>query len=461
MRTRRTRAPGLLRREGNRPANEVGCIHGGVAKGVKTHDDGSGGDRQRRVSGRRFLIVYAQPSLWSMGEGIGAGSFSRTPRALAERGHEVHVVLPTEPRQPAVDRMDGGVAFHRYEAGMLFRPGTGPLPVRLASRLWTYLAYQSSGTRAAMEVARRVLPDLVISFGTYEAPVARRVAKRLGIPNVTRLFGNSLSLTLDDPIRFHLNFPEVRAFTTPCARLILTNDGACGREVAKRCGVPEGRLVHLRNGLDFDRFRPGSPVSSVWEDLGLSQGAPLLLTVTRLAPEKKLDRLIDAMPALLKRVPSAVAVLLGEGPEREALEARARVLGLQSSVLMPGAVPSADLPRWYRSASVVLSLLDRTNASNPVFEAMACEGCVVALDAGMTRELVVPDQTGVLLAGEDLGMLGEILADLLGDEERRRRLGVAARAHVRALLLDPPARMDQEVEILLQVIEEHEREGHR
>jgi glycosyltransferase involved in cell wall biosynthesis len=104
----------------------------------------------------------------------------------------------------------------------------------------------------------------------------------------------------------------------------------------------------------------------------------------------------------------------------------------------------------------VLSLLDRTNASNPVFEAMACERCVVALDTGMTRDLVIPDQTGVLLAHGDLPNLGEGLAELLEDEERRSRIGAAARKHVRSLLLDPPARMDQEVDILLQVIGESE-----
>jgi glycosyltransferase involved in cell wall biosynthesis len=124
---------------------------------------------------------------------------------------------------------------------------------------------------------------------------------------------------------------------------------------------------------------------------------------------------------------------------------------------MPGAVANRDLPAWYRSASIVLSLLDRTNASNPVFEGMACERCVVALDAGTTRELVIDGHTGVLVAPDDLPGLGATLADLVLDPERRTRLGKAARSHVRTLLLDPPARMDQEIAILLQVIEEGSR----
>ena len=403
---------------------------------------------------RCFLIVYAQANFWSMGEGVGAGSFWRTPRALAERGHEVHIVHPGPSDQPAGIEVRDGVHLHRYPSSSEFVLPMAPLPVRLAKRVWIYSTYQRIGFRTAMKVAREVRPDIVLAFGTFEAPVARKVAQAIGAPNVTRLFGNSLSLTLHDPLRFHLNFPEVRAFRTPCARLILTNDGADGEAVARRCGVPPERFVHLRNGLDFEMFKPGPADRGIFAGLGLSEETPLLITVTRLAYEKKLERLIDAMPDLLARAPKAVAVLIGEGPERPRLEARARELGVAHAVRMPGAVANRDLPAWYRSAAIVLSLLDRTNASNPVFEGMACERCVVALDAGTTRELVKDGQTGVLVPTTELPRLGATLADLVLDPDRRARLGVAAREHVRSLLLDPPARMDQEIAILLRVIEE-------
>lgn len=406
---------------------------------------------------RRFLIVYAQSGFWSMGEGIGAGSFWRTPRALVERGHEVHFVLPAPLGQAGGHVERDGLHLHFYASPIDFVLPMAPLPVRLAKRFSVHSTYQRIGLRSAMAVAEEIRPDIVLAFGTFEAPVAYKVARAIGVPNVTRLFGNSLSLTLGDPIRFHLNFPEVRAFKTPCARLILTNDGADGEKVARRCGVPPDRFVHLRNGLDFEMFKPGAADPAVFERLGLAAGTPILMTVTRLAFEKKLERVIDAMPVLLARAPNAVAVLVGEGPERSRLETRAQELGVAHAVLMPGAVANRDLPAWYRSAAIVLSLLDRTNASNPVFEAMACERCVVALDTGTTGDLIVDGQTGVLVRPRDLGGLGATLADLVLDLDRRARLGAAARAHVRSLLLDPAARMDQEVAILLQVIEEARR----
>ena len=206
---------------------------------------------------RRFMIVYAQSGFWSMGDGTGAGSFWRTPRALVERGHEVHMVLPAAARQQGGLEERDGIRLHRYPSKIDFVLPYAFLPVRIAARAWIYGAYQRIGTRSAMAVAREIGPDMILAFGTFEAPVAYKVARVLGVPNVTRLFGNSLSLTLNDSIRFRLNFPEVRAFRTPCARLILTNDGADGEAVARRCGVPAERFVHLRNGLDFEMFKPG------------------------------------------------------------------------------------------------------------------------------------------------------------------------------------------------------------
>lgn len=408
--------------------------------------------------GRRVLVLYADTTFWSMGEGGGAGAFSRTPRAMAEHGYEVHLVLPAGNGTSAGVEDFHGVSLHRFRASTNYHPRMGSLVVRLAARLHSYLAYQVDGYRAAMTVARRHPPDVVIAFGAYEVPVARRIARRLGVPNVTRIFGTGLALTMRNPIKYYLNFPEVIAFHTPCARMILTNDGADGERVAQHCRVPRDRFHHLRNGLDFTLFAPGAEAQHVRSRVGAPPGVPLLMTVSRLSYEKKLERLIDAMPAVLARVPRAIAVLVGEGPERPGLEARARQLGVEHALRFPGAVPNAELPAWYRTADVVLSLLDRTNAGNPVFEAMACGRSVVALDVGTARDVVLHDRTGVLLPVSELPRLGDAIADLILDEPRRRRYEAAARPHIRGLLLDPDARMEQEIEILMQVLREH-REG--
>ncbi|MCC7143386.1 MAG: glycosyltransferase [Candidatus Eisenbacteria bacterium] len=412
----------------------------------------------------KVLAIYALPSFWSMGEGKGATAFSRTLEALARAGHQVDVSLPAEPAEPS--EADGrakepgagspsrtsliesfaGCALHRTSTRRSFLPDANlPLLQRLWSRWENWRAYQSWGYAAAVDRARAVRPDLVLALGVFEAPVARRLAVELGVANATRLFGNNLSLNLGDPLRYYANFPEIAAFRTRTQLLLLTNDGANGAEVVRRCRVDPGVFHHLRNGLEFDRFAPGPRETAIRTRLGLAPGDPLLITVTRLADEKKLERAIATLKGLRDRYPGARLALLGDGPERATLERAAEAMQVSAQVDFVGAVHQAELPEWYRSADFVLSLLDRTNASNPVFEAMACARVVAALDVGTTREVVQAGRTGVLLRTEDLPQLGAMLAALFADRLRMEQMGRAAHDHIRTLLVDPATRLAQEV----------------
>ncbi|MBD3237006.1 MAG: glycosyltransferase, partial [Candidatus Eisenbacteria bacterium] len=204
----------------------------------------------------------------------------------------------------------------------------------------------------------------------------------------------------------------------------------------------------LRNGVDGTLFTPGPRPRALLERLRLPEDAFVLLTATRLHSEKRLDRTLRALAQLRARVPSAVAILLGEGAERARLMALAHKLGIADAVRLPGAVPHHELPDWYRLSDLVLSLLDRTNASNPVVEAMACECCVVARDVGATGELVRDGETGVLLLPGQEDRLAEQLAELAAAPERRAEIGRAARRLALHLCGSVRERMQREVDII-------------
>jgi teichuronic acid biosynthesis glycosyltransferase TuaC len=342
-----------------------------------------------------------------------------------------------------------GFLLHHFPARRGFVPSADlPLVPRLRDRLDCWLRFQRWGERAAGRLAAAFPPDLVLGMGHYEAPVARRVGRRLGVPNVTRLFGNTLSLTLHSPHRFCANFPEVIALRTPADLVILNDDGADGEAVARRLRVPRDRFVHLRNGVDFARFRSGPPSAQLRQKLGIPDGRFMLMTGTRLAREKRLERAIVGLRDLIALGVDAILVLPGDGPERTRLEAEARAAGVADRVLFPGPVRQEEMAEWYRTADIFLSLLDRTNAANPVFEAMACGCPVVALDAGTTRAVVRDGETGVVISPHDLPRLGHVLRDLLTDGERRRRMGAAAVATIPTLVMNLRERLDYEARLV-------------
>jgi glycosyltransferase involved in cell wall biosynthesis len=408
----------------------------------------------------RVLVIYAQSVFWSMGEGRGAAIFTRLPEAIAMRGHEVRVCLPSVQAGTAgglLGLADGlpagepyhGFLLHHFPTRRGFVPRADlPLVPRLRDRIDCWVRFQHWGERSAGALAAAFPPDLILGMGYYEAPVARKLARRLGVANVTRLFGNTLSLSLRSPLRFCANFPEVIALRTPADLVILNDDGASGEAVARQLRVPRDRFVHLRNGVDFARFHPGPPSAELRQKLGIRDGRFLLMTGTRLASEKKLERAIHGLRDLVALGMDAVLVLPGDGPERSRLESEARRAGVADRVLFPGPVQQEEMADWYRTADVFLSLLDRTNAANPVFEAMACGCPVVALDAGTTRAVVRDGETGIVLSFRDLPRLGPVLRDLLLDVDRRRRLGGAAAEAIPALVMNLRERLDYEARLV-------------
>ncbi len=402
----------------------------------------------------RILGLMPWREFWSMGRGAGATAFTRSPLALAAFGHTLHVLHPGGRGQSALADF-GGVRFHRFRAPEVFANPNQPLPGRLWSRFWRYHVFQAALHHHGLRLGRELRPDLVIAYDVMTAPAARRIARRLGVPLVGRYFGNTLSLGLHNRLRWQGNFMERIGFRVPVQAMILTNDGSPVLEALKRLRVDRAPIHFLRNGLPAEVFTPGPRPAGMLDRLRLPADAFVLMSVTRLHSEKRLDRMLRALALLRREVPGAVAILLGQGPERVALEALAARLGLGDAVRFPGAVKNVDLPDWYRLADVVVSLLDRTNASNPVFEAMACERCVVALDVGTTAQVVRDGETGLLVpAGDEAAVVSgvaEALCALARDPERCLSLGRRARPFILELCGTVETRMRREIGIIEEV----------
>jgi glycosyltransferase involved in cell wall biosynthesis len=279
----------------------------------------------------------------------------------------------------------------------------------------------------AMRVARRIEPDVVFGMGALGATTGRAVAVRLKIPNVTRLFGTSLHQFFGKPLRMALRYRERMAFRTPASYIVLCDDGSGGDEVARRLGVNGERFLFWRNGVDKPAFRGAIDRADVRTRLGAPPDGPLVLTVARLHPEKHVERLLAAAPRILAAHPDASFLIVGDGPERGRLAREANELGVERSVVFAGTVPQEELSEVYLAADVFVTLSDRTNAVNPLYEAMMAGLPVVALGTGRTAEFVLDDVNGVLLEPDELPLLAERINALLADDARRERLGREAR----------------------------------
>jgi glycosyltransferase involved in cell wall biosynthesis len=198
-------------------------------------------------------------------------------------------------------------------------------------------------------------------------------------------------------------------------------------EMLEKHRIGRCRLRAIPNGIDEKRFaateRPGGVSVLPGERREMVIG-----TVARLAPEKALDRLIDAFAVLRQVRPRTHLTIVGDGPERQRLEAQADRLKLGPAVTFLGHQNNvAHVVRQF-DMFVLPSITEGIPLA--LLEAMAAGLPAIATAVGGVPE-VVTDDTGVLVPSGDPRALLEAMVDLVDHPEKRLRLGASAAARVR------------------------------
>ena len=153
----------------------------------------------------------------------------------------------------------------------------------------------------------------------------------------------------------------------------------------------------------------------------------LILSVARLTKQKSVDTLIDA----LKHVPDARLTIIGDGPERAALEKQTLDANLQDRVEFPGALPQSDLPNHYAGCSVFVLPSIREGMGLVLAEALLCGAPVIAANSGGVTDIVKDGETGLLFPERDALALADAIEKLLNDRVLAARLAANGRAWVR------------------------------
>jgi glycosyltransferase involved in cell wall biosynthesis len=224
----------------------------------------------------------------------------------------------------------------------------------------------------------------------------------------------------DDPFRAGpFRFVE-QALARRAARIVTITD-ALRRFQIDRVGLSESKLVTIHYGLDEPPPAWGAnPPDDVAAD------ARVLLAICRLEYQKGLDVAVRALATVRARHSGVELVVLGEGPERPALEALARECGVKVHLL--GRVP--NVAAWLRRATLLVHPVRWEGFGLAVLEAMVAGVPVVASRVSSLPELVADGETGVLVAPDDPDVLAEAIDRVLASPEPFRAAG-ARRARER------------------------------
>jgi 1,2-diacylglycerol 3-alpha-glucosyltransferase len=260
----------------------------------------------------------------------------------------------------------------------------------------------------AYAVARELKLDIVHTQTEFSMGyIGKFVARQLKIPTV-----HTYHTMYEDYLHYvmngHLLRPYhvrqfMRAYLYHVSGVIAPSERTADSLLGYGIKTP---MAIIPTGVDLTQFKHAQN-DNLRASLGLAD-VPVLLSLSRVAYEKRIDRVVGAMPAILAQQPEAVLLVVGDGPAKADLEAQAETLGLGAHVRFIGEIDHDAVADYYRAADVFVSASDSESQGLTYIEALAAGRKVVACAGDYTQALLDDPAIGTTF-NTDAEMVHEVL----------------------------------------------------
>ncbi|HMU27065.1 MAG TPA: glycosyltransferase family 4 protein [Solirubrobacterales bacterium] len=370
---------------------------------------------------RILIVTWEYPPLI---EGGLARHVRKLSEALVGLGVEVHV-LTRGGEQATIEEEMAGVQIHR-----IVEPER---PTDLAEFVTWVERMNADMLAAGVELGDRFDFDLVHGHDWLVAGACDHLARRFNAPLVTTIHATEFGRHqgwVDKHPQSHIH--GVEKWIVNRSDRVIACSHFMREQIADIFGVEEGRISVIPNGIDPDDLPAEDPVELA--RLRAQFADPdenLVLLIGRLVYEKGFQLALEAMPAVIEKLPNTRFLVAGSGTHEAELHKQAKDLGLMEHGTFLGWIGDDVLHSLYRIAdlTVVPSIYEPFGLV--ALEAMASECPCIAADTGGLREVVPIEGAGLRFRASDPEHLAEAAIQVLGDPELSKRMIEEGLAHIR------------------------------
>lgn len=289
-------------------------------------------------------------------------------------------------------------------------------------------------SRAVQKVAIKTMVDIVCFGAAAPLGLLARGLRRTGVKRIVAIsHGHEVWWAKVFPFSF-----AMRQIGTSVDALTYLGEFT-KNEISKALSQPaRAAMVQLAPGIDIEHFSPERGESSLRAELNV-EGKKVIVSVGRLVKRKGQDRLIEALPSIRKAIPNAHLLFVGQGSYGKYLKNLVRKEGLAEAVTFVGRVRFADLPKYFCVGDLFampsrsrFAGLEVEGLGIVYLEASSCGIPVVAGDSGGAPDAVIEGKTGLVVDGNNVEEISQVIIDLLSNEELRKEMGKNGREWVLA-----------------------------
>lgn len=324
---------------------------------------------------------------------------------FVRRGHEVHLITAHLGRLTGVAEYD--VSFHTSLGPRLKRVLTADLNVDFVRKVRLVLRLR----RLVREIAPDILHLQTLYFPMYYAALAGFK------PMVVSTWDGDVIWT---PQRSWFHRAFVRQALQKADAVTVTSE-VMKNICLKHYSLPEEKIHEIRGyGPDLKQFYPGDKDRSLMRRLGI-EGCTVVFSTRALSNGYNIDAVLRAVPLVLKEVPEAKFVFAWPGGDLvDSMADLARQLGVADSVRMVGTLDYEELPGYYRSSDVAVSVTSPDSAPASLFESMASGLPVVVGDDPSITQFIKDGWNGLVVPPKDHAAIAGAIVRLIKDADTRR-----------------------------------------